>query len=62
MIDDMLKLTVDVVFPKNGIKRRKDFTNKKKANGSPQKISKKDSDIRDSSPVKRVSTANKKSI
>ena len=34
MIEDMLKLTVDVVFPKNSIRRRKDF---KKKNSSPNK-------------------------
>ena len=35
MIEDMLKVTVDVVFPKNSIRRRKDF--KKKKDGSPNK-------------------------
>jgi hypothetical protein len=37
MIEDMLKLTVDVVFPKNGIRKRKDTTTKKKIS-SPNKI------------------------
>ncbi len=60
MIEDMLKLTVDVVFPKNSIRKRRDFS-KKKNNGSPQKSSKKDHEIRESSTVKRVSTANKRS-
>ena len=36
MIEDMLKLTVDVIFPKNSIRRRKDFK-KKKDVSSPSK-------------------------
>jgi len=37
MIEDMMRLTVDVVFPKNSIRRRKDLKRNKVA--SPQKTS-----------------------
>ena len=60
MIEDMLRLTVDVVFPKNSIRKRKDNNRKGKgggAAGSPTKTSKKD-DL-GSSPQKRVGTAKK---
>ena len=32
MIEDMMKLSIDIQFPKNSIRRRKDF--KKKGTGS----------------------------
>lgn len=54
MIEDMMRLTVDVIFPKSGIRRRKDT---KKKGGSPTKAGKGDSFGH--SPTKRVSTANK---
>ena len=56
MIEDMLKLTVDVVFPKNSIRKKKDL--KKKTTNSPAKGK---NDLA-SSPQKRVSTANKLSV
>lgn len=62
MIEDMLRLTVDVVFPKSGIRRRKDF---KKQAKSPSKTGKGDSLVGgggSTSPSKRVSTANKASV
>lgn len=56
MIEDMLKLTVDVTFPKNSIRRRKDF--KKKNHGSPNKSG----TGAFGSPQKRLNTANKLSV
>ena len=56
MIEDMLKLTVDLQFPKSSIRRRKDF-GKKKTTSSPSKKG----DL-SNSPQKRVSTANKQSV
>ena len=60
MIEDMLKLTVDVIFPKNSIRRRKDVK-KKKDVCSPSK--KGTTDFGSStSPQKRLNTANKRSV
>jgi len=62
MIEDMFRLTVDVVFPKNSIRRRKDWGNNKKKNsgvtGSPTKTGKAGADL-SASPIKRVSTGKK---
>ena len=51
MVEDMLKLTVDITFPKGSIRKRKDV--KKKGN-SPMKAK---GELGSSSPQKRVSTA-----
>ena len=59
MIEDMLKLTVDVTFPKSSIRRRKDFKKSKPLAQSPQKKGVADLG---GSPQKRVSTANKLSV
>ena len=68
MIEDMLRLTVDVVFPKNSIRKRKDYYGKKNKAGvacSPMKNNKAAgigvvNDFSSQSPAKRVGTANKK--
>ena len=59
MIEDMMRLTVDVIFPKNSIRKRKDYGKKGKggAGGSPTKTGK-GNDL-SSSPQKRVGTAKK---
>ena len=64
MIEDMLRLTVDVVFPKSSIRRRRDFGQKRKNtnNGSPVKNGKGVGELNpagNASPQKRVSTANR---
>ena len=67
MIEDMLKLTVDVVFPKSSIRKRREFGNKKKQGNnhahSPVKHGGKSTSGEfngpNGSPQKRVSTANK---
>jgi len=61
MIEDMFRLTVDVVFPKNSIRKRKDWGKKGKgggATGSPTKTGKSINDL-SSSPLKRIGTAKK---
>lgn len=46
MIEDMFKLTIDVVFPKSGIRKRKEGgKNKKGTTASPTKVSKKAEDL-----------------
>ena len=60
MIEDMLRLTVDVVFPKNSIRKKPAF--KKKFNQSPQKQGQQPKAAQQelgASPQKRVSTASK---
>jgi hypothetical protein len=53
MLEDMLKLTVDVLFPKSGLRRNRKNTNKKE---SPVKKDTKFTETGVSPPLKRIAT------